>query len=70
MSQASTKSIFDTRLAFAMISNIERVMCLEILARCRKRISKMVNFELSLERENDVFRLIMSVGKFLSPYEE
>ena len=53
-----------------MISNVERIMCLEILARCRKRISKMVNFELSLERENGVFRLIMSVGKFLSPYEE
>ena len=53
-----------------MISNVERVMCLEILARCRKRISRMVNFELSLERENDVFRLIMSVGKFLSPHEE
>ena len=30
----------------------------------------MVNFEFSLERENDVFRLIMGVGKFLSPYEE
>ena len=30
----------------------------------------MVNFELSLERENDVFRLIMSVGKFMSPHEE
>ena len=30
----------------------------------------MVNFELSLERKNDVFRLIMSVGKFLSPHEE
>ena len=51
----------------AMISNIERVMCLEILARCRKRISKMVNFELSLERENDVFRLITSIGNFWDP---
>ena len=30
----------------------------------------MINFELSLERENDVFRLTMSVGKFLSPHEK
>ena len=30
----------------------------------------MINFELSLKRENDVFRLTMSVGKFLSPHEK